>query len=227
MKGKPITSEDVALETGIPVADCKRGMDLLKSAEVGWIEPADERSLAGFKTAEERLTDGEKPPLDQRAEEEKKKTKAMSNGRAPERTTDTAPLPTAALPEIHAAQGTAHCQEHAGDAVAGTPSSAARTDGNARVRSFTPRLMTLQHGNTVLYDQGAATAIAKALCGRRDISPETQYAWAVETMGERLKTEEVRSVPAYFRDLLLSEKAPPEWVHAHRREQLRSIGETE
>jgi hypothetical protein len=68
-----------------------------------------------------------------------------------------------------------------------------------------------------LYDQGAASAIARELFRDRKVNPSAQLAWAIETMHERSRTEAIENPSGYFRKLLLKERAPPEWIHNYQR----------
>lgn len=218
LKGKPITPKDISDETGIPKSECAKAFQLLSSVEIGWFvpvsEPGENRFQNGFETGEKRFENGSKPLQEQEAEKEEEKDKGNAHRARSDTGEPEPPNGVAPLLDSCASRGTAHCQD-----VRHGPSR-----GNAKVQGFTARLMTLQHGNTVLYDQGAATAMAKSLCQKFPTNTDSQFEWAVETMKQRVNTEDINSVPAYFRGLLLDEKAPPEWLHERRREQLRQIG---
>lgn len=55
-KGREITAEDIHQETGIPAAECAAGLELLRSDEVGWLEPE-----TGEEPGTERFETGQEP----------------------------------------------------------------------------------------------------------------------------------------------------------------------
>jgi processive 1,2-diacylglycerol beta-glucosyltransferase len=93
-------------------------------------------------------------------------------------------------------------------------------DSYHSITKYSPRFWSYIYrlSNTERFTRFAATAITPT-----KFMGSSDFYQAIEDF----KPDHIictNSVPAYFRGLLLDEKAPPEWLHERRREQLRQIG---
>lgn len=101
-KGRELTASDMAAETGIPVPQCKAAIDLLKSAEVGWLtdtEPVSGRFENGEEPASERLQNGsraEQSRADKKRENKKADGEPVGSVGISSRGNQPASLPTVA-----------------------------------------------------------------------------------------------------------------------------------
>lgn len=260
----PLTTDRMAIRTGMPkqvVADAVR---VLESPDVGWLEAfeldaapvAPSRGGAPVRAVApppaRRPRADESPPLQQcnghcslpenqgsgqavRSENPRPREDAARPDVAPQTPPAEAPLPAAALPNSQAAQGIAHCRKDQRndprysrhDPRKDQPPKAQRverpTSGKPAVQDLASRLVAFSWKGSTIYDQGAASAMAKQLFADRSINPHAQLSWAIETMHARSRTEVIENPGGYFRHLLLKERAPPEWIHEHQRQSAENL----
>lgn len=238
----PLTTDRMAIRTGMPkqvVADAVR---VLESLDVGWLEAFDPETgpeisrrgdapeRAALAPPARRPRADESPPL-QQCNGQCSLPENQGNGQAvrsetPRPREDAArpdaaqgPLPAAPLPDSQAAQGTAHCRNGAAKA----PRVERPTRGKPAVQDLAARIGAFAWQGTPIYDPGAASAMAKQLFTDRTINPHLQLAWAIETMHVRSRSESIGNPGGYFRHLLLKERAPPEWIHEYQRRAAKDL----
>jgi hypothetical protein len=80
--GRPVTAEDLAAESGIPVRACAAAVKLLASPEIGWLtheppsdadQPGNARATPGQSAPIERATPGGRPAIAPSREEQRRK----------------------------------------------------------------------------------------------------------------------------------------------------------
>lgn len=213
LKGKPITPKDISDETGIPKSECAKAFQLLSSVEIGWFvpvsEPGENRFQNGFETGEKRFENGSKPLQEQEAEKEEEKDKGNAHRARSDTGEPEPPNGVAPLLDSCASRSIAHCRRYK-----------PRGDVLPHVQHLAARIGRIASGGILLYDEGASRAIASELSKRRDVLPDAQLDWAIETMRERNGTLVIDNRGAYFRKLLTKEKPPAEWLNAWNRARL-------
>jgi len=243
----PLTARRLAVLAGMPHEVMEKALPMLASDDIGWLEDAEkavaeasEPDIDGENDEHDDEEPMERPPRADRAPTARRRSavrapqqcngqcslpNSQGNGQAVRSDTPGAreenPLPAAALPDSEAARGTAHCQPQESK-----PSRTPRADGNQGspgVIEIATRLMNFTFRQQSLFDQGASSAIARELFRDRKVNPSVQFAWAVETMHTRTRTESIDNPAGYFRKLLLKERAPPEWIHEHQRKKAQEL----
>lgn len=224
----PLTTDRMAIRTGMPKQVVADAVKLLESPEVGWLETFEcENGYVGAAPTRRRHSADEPPHL-QQCNGQCSLPEQQGNGQAVRLDTPGArgeiPLPAAALPNSQAAQGTAHCRNALpGNEKTETPPRNPEAKPNENVQAIAAELMRFEVGKAPLYDEGSAKAIARELCRNRKIIPGLQLVWAIETMHDRARTESIDNYAGYFRKLLLKERAPPEWIHEYQRKKAQEL----
>ncbi|MCC7464434.1 MAG: hypothetical protein IT480_18470 [Gammaproteobacteria bacterium] len=197
----PISDRDIADATGLPLKVVSASMELLRSPDIGWLEPFDERATPGRETGNARFANGQETG-DERA----------VNGQRP----FLAPARAAKSREDIAAIEQRQAMGSGEEACEYEVPAAAPERVSRELCSL---LLGLRHCGVQVFDAAAAAAIA----ANPNVS-RMQIAWATERMNALPAGQTFTSGPAAYMRVMLERKHPPRaWVDAYRRRELAAM----
>lgn len=200
----PISDRDIADATGLPLKVVSASMELLRSPDIGWLEPFDERATPVQKTGDDRSENGHETG-----------GKRAENGQRP----FLAPARAAKSREDIAAIEQQQAMGSGEDAREYEVPAAAAAAPEKVSRELCSLLLGLRHCGAQVFDAAAAAAIAS----NPNVS-RMQIAWATERMNALPPGQTFTSGPAAYMRVMLERKRPPRsWVEAYRRRELAAM----